>query len=275
MKKILVPTDFSECAENALLVAADIARTTGAEVILLHSVDTPVDWLKLSKEKESNYPETKEKIGNAKSKMNELEKIPELKKLKVSSMIVYNYGHKNIVEHSQKLKTDLIVMGSHGSSGFNEYFIGSNTQKIVRLSGCPVLTVRSKIKRFRIKDIVFASTFEEKVNEPFRHIYKIAKAYNACIHLLFVNTPSDFRESSYMNVVMDDFLLDYPKVKFTKNIYNAFDSGKGIVNFSTTIDADVISLITHGRTRFSMFSTSIAESLVNHSKVPVLSINIL
>jgi nucleotide-binding universal stress UspA family protein len=272
MKRILVPVDFSDCSENAAISAANIAAASNASLFLLHSVDTPVDWVKLPKSKEDLYPETKEKIAKALSSFEALKNRKELKKLKVETHLTYNIAHDDIVAHAKEFKADLIVMGTHGTSGFSKYWIGSNTTKVIRVSKTPVLSVKCDPLKANYKKIIFATNFEEEVGKPFKKVLDLADITGAEVELLYVNTPADFRDTAFMEAIMDEFCAEYPKRKFKRAIYNAYSVQEGIVKHSKNTGADIIALATHGSSGF--FNPAITEKVVNKSDIPVMSINI-
>jgi nucleotide-binding universal stress UspA family protein len=272
MKRILIPTDFSDCAEYATISAASIAQNTGAELHFIHIVDAPIEWVKLPKEKELNYPETKAKIGHARSYFEELKKRPEMKKIKINSMLAFNIAYEDIMEYAEKIKADLIVMGTHGTSGFSEYFIGSTTQRVVRMANQPVLTMRCSSQKFKPKKIVFASDFKEDYSKPFKKFSELAKALDANIHLLFVNTPGFFKETDEINAAMKSFAKANKLKDSSLHIYSANNVERGIIKFSKAVDADLIAAISKGKN--ILFGNSTTEALVNHSPMPVLSINL-
>lgn len=274
MKNILVPTDFSDCGKAAEDIGLDIAKEANAEIHFLHLIATPVDWVKLPLEKEKLYPETKAQIGDAKNELVKLKKKAAKMGVKAQDFLVFDKGSEEIYQHIKHHKHDFIVMGSHGANGIKE-IIGSNTQKVVRNSPVPVLVVKNKVENFEMKNLVFASTFQEDVHKPFYQIMEFADLMKAQIHLLNVNVPFHFKETDEAEADMQAFLKKCPKGTCSTNIYNALDEERGIIKFAKTINADVIAMTTHGKTGFmKMISPSITESLANHSDVPVLSVNI-
>lgn len=194
--------------------------------------------------------------------------------LKAKQFLIFDKGLEEIDTHIKQHQHDFIVMGSHGTKGFRE-LIGSNTQKIVRHSHVPVLVVKKKPKQFEIKNIVFAANFEEDVHRPLSKIIEFADLMKAKIHLLYVNMPISFKETDEAETNMQAFLKKCPRGTCSINIYNALNEERGIQRFAKKIKADLIAMTTHGKTGFfKMISPSITESLVNHSDIPVLSINI-
>jgi len=274
MKNILVPTDFSDCARVAEELGFKFAKKANAEIHFLHLLRTPVDWVKLPLEKEDFYPEVKKRIGAAKSKLSQLKRDAEKIGLKAQTFLVYDKGQEEIDLHIDHHKHDFIIMGSYGAKGLKEV-IGTNTQRVVRYSSAPVLVVKKKSQKFEIKNIVFASTFEEDVQKPFQKVVDFAKLMGAKIHLLNVNVPFNFKETDEIEAKMQSFLERSTNESCTINIYNALNEERGIQKFAESISTDMIALTTHGRTGImKMISPSITESIVNHSEIPVFSVNI-
>jgi hypothetical protein len=170
---------------------------------------------------------------------------------------------------------NLIVMGSHGKSGFNEILIGSNTEKIVRLANAPVLTIKKEIEDFNIKKMVFASNFYGESYSVFEKIKLFADLYEAHIELLKVITRGDFEPTPVSLSLMEDFAKKFQLSNYTKNTYNALSIEKGITDFSDEVNADLIAIQTHGRTGFAhLINGSLAEDVAKHEDRPVLSIKI-
>ena len=275
MNTILVPTDFSPSADNALRVAALIARNTKADIYLLHSVKTAVDWDKLPVEKRENYPETQANIIWAEELMLKEVKKPILKDLTVHTNISYGSPYEKIVHFAnKKINADLIVMGSHGPDEPNELFIGSNAQKTLRLAHCPVLTVKRSFDGKAFKKIVFASDFEENVSDAFKKILEVTRALKAKMEIVFINTPSDFKNNPSINKMMDAFIAKYPDMQFRKAVYNDYLPDKGILHYSMEARPDMITLVTHGKRHIPHYLLGVTETLVYHSDIPVMSMNI-
>ncbi len=275
MKNILVPTDFSECGYIASQVAMAIAQKNGASLHFLHAMSLP-KFLKISATDAKDMPnEFRIAKGQAEQNLNNLN--AEATRLKISSKVYLSHDAviDEVLTHIDTHKTDLVVMGSYGSSGFREAFLGSNTQRVLRQSKAPVLVVKQLPRVVDFKSIVFASSFKEDVHASFRKVLEFARIYGAQIHLLYVNMPYNFEESSTSAARMQAFAKMYPGVDFKMHIYNAFDEESGILNFSHSHQIDLIAITTHGKSGFvQMLSPSITEGLANHAALPVLSVNI-
>jgi nucleotide-binding universal stress UspA family protein len=273
MKRILVPTDFSPQAANALKVAALIAQKNKAEIYLEHSLDLPAHLA--TGGGSSAKPESIYFIKLANKKFAEVLKRDYLSEIDVHQAIGHGEIYDDVQLTVKDKKIDLIVMGSHGTSGFKEMFIGSNAEKVVRTSKIPVLVIKNEYDIFDIKDFVFATDFSEECRKPFEQAKKFAKDMGAKMHLLFVNAPNDFKTTAEINSIMSEFLKGNSAENYTTNIYCDTTVEKGILGFATAIGAQLIGMSTHGRKGLShFFNGSISEDLVNHANMPVITFKI-
>lgn len=273
MKRILVPTDFSEQAENALKVAIKLAQQHQSEIYVLHSMEMP---LHLSSSSESgSLPESLFFIKLAEKRFKDLRNEKYLKGITLNEAIGHNEIYEDIEEACKKNSIDLIIMGSNGASGFKEMFVGSNTEKVVRTSNVPVLVIKNNHPEFNIKDFVFATDFSEEGKQSLNKARKFAKKVDAKMHLLYVNTPAGFKTSAQAQEIMENFVRGIEIENYSLNIYNDTSVEKGILNFTHFIDAQLIGMGTHGRKGIShFFNGSISEDMVNHANMPVITFKI-
>jgi nucleotide-binding universal stress UspA family protein len=275
MKKILVPTDFSDHAEYALKVAAQIARKNNGEIFLLHMLELPHagnDAIGRGTE----VPEILFFMKKAHERFEEVKSSPYLEGLQVTEAVQFEKAFDGIMDASKKHNIDLIVMGSHGASGFHEMFIGSNTEKVVRTSDVPVLVIKREEQDFTAQNLVFASDFSDEIKKPFAKMVEFANDFNAKLHLVFINTPNDFRSTHAAEKTIRNFASGFTiNNGFTTHIYNDVNVEKGILHFANSINADLIGMCTHGRKGLAhFFNGSISEDLVNHSARPVVTFKI-
>jgi nucleotide-binding universal stress UspA family protein len=274
MKKILVPTDFSPQAENALKVAAQLAKKHKCEIHLLHILEIPIQKMD-ALNSYSDLPEAIFFMKLAHKRFEELTAKDYLKGITYFEHVEFHEIFRGIFQVCKKDNIDLIVMGSHGSSGLKEMLIGSNTEKVVRTSNTPVLVIKNKHETFKVNNFVFASDFKDESKVPFEKALQFAEKFGANMHLLMVNTPNKFMTTEEANLRMKDFIKNMKFKKHTLNIYNDNTIELGIMNFSQSINADLIGMSTHGRQGIShFFNGSISEDLVNHAKRPVITFKI-
>lgn len=270
MKKILVPTDFSEQSNYALKAAAKIAKHSQGEIYLLHMIDIPD--LQGFKE-EVSIPEIVFFKHLTEQKLEEQANQPFLENLKVHKLLKLIKTFKGVQEVSKEYNIDLVVMGSHGASGMKEFLIGSNTEKVVRTSDVPVLVIKGQKDDLKLKNMTFTSNFDTKDKPNYIKATKIAEKFNANLLLLYINTPTNFATTDHIESKIKSFECEYDKAK--THIYNDFTVEKGIINFNTKNDSDLTIINTHGRKGIAhFFNGSISEDLVNHSDRPILTFKI-
>lgn len=272
MKNILVPTDFSDCAYAAVQTAADVARKQNAKIRLLHVYERPIyGFVDMNVDHEQNR-KLKAEIHE---KLDKLIDDPVLKDIEVVTSLTWDTPLWEAVNHDDFKDHDLLVMGTHGASGFKEVFIGSNAEKVVRSCQLPVLSVNKYKGPFEPKSIVFASNFFREVESVFHTVSKVQKAFGARVQLLKINTPGNFEATWYSEKTMTEFAEHVGLDNFSMHIYNDENVEKGILNFCKSNEPDVITIATHGRSGLlHLINGSIAESVVNHYDMPVLSIRL-
>lgn len=270
MKRILVPTDFSEQAENALKIALQLAEKYKSKVYVLHSMDMP-EYLATRGQSQS-LPESLFFIKLTEQRFDDLLEKPFMKGVRINQAIGRGEIFNDVDEACTKNNIDLVVMGSTGASGFKEMFVGSNTEKVVRTSKVPILVIKHAAKDFEINNFVFATDFSQEGLGAFDQAQKFAKKMHAKLHLLYVNTPGNFKTTPQAKAIMEKFIKGMGVENYSLNIFNDTSVEKGILNFATEIKADLIGMGTHGRKGIShFFNGSISEDMVNHAQMPVIT----
>ena len=274
MKRILIPTDFSKYSEEALKLAAQIARKHNSEIILLHMLELPHHTSDVMGGGQS-IPEIMLYKNKAISNLEKLMDASYLKGINVSEAIEFKKVSEGVLDASEKNNVDLIVMGSHGTSGFDELLLGSNAEKVVRFSKIPVLVVKKETKEFKSRNFVFASDFSNETRKPFRKMVEFAKIFDSNLFLVMICTPNSFKTTFAAEKIMHDFIADFDIENYSSHIYNDSNIENGIINFANSVDADLIGICTHGRTGLAhFFNGSVGEDLVNHAIKPVITFKI-
>ena len=276
IKKILVPTDFSEQAENALRVAADLARRHDASINLLHMLDLPMQLVDAVSGQQSDLPEALFFMKLAHQKFETMMNAPYLEGVTVEETAEFDGAFEGIMDYARKYESDLVVMGSHGASGLHEFFIGSNAEKVVRNSEIPVLIIKNRHEKFEITNFIYALDFQAENHNAFKQAIHFAKINDATLHGLYVNTPGDFRSTHEVEEQMRAFMKAEGTVEnYTLNIYNDTTIESGILHFAETINSGLVGIATHGRKGLAHFlNGSLSEDLVNHAKRPVITFRI-
>ncbi|QSE95844.1 universal stress protein [Fulvivirga lutea] len=275
MKKILVPTDFSELAKNATDLAANLAQKVNAEIILLHVVeDASVASVQYTGE--LAMPNMQDRlfiyklIENAKHEFDEVK--DKHKGVKIKEEIRVGNPYYSVQDMVGEYNIDLVVMGTKGASGAKELFIGSNAEKVVRHAKCPVLTVHGKADINKLKNIAFATGLKDAQGKHIEIIKTISEFFDVNTHIVRINTPNNFQTDVDSVRELHEYAKESGIQKYDVRIFNDVTEEEGIIHFADEIDADLIVMATHGRKGLAhLVAGSIAEEVVNHSKRPVLT----
>ncbi|MGV3632232.1 MAG: universal stress protein [Bacteroidota bacterium] len=275
MKTILVPTDFSETADNAVSYAAEIGKLTGGKLILFHVILVPV-------------------IGNDTQSitaiLDELEADCEEKLKKIESKLYLQYGEKLSVQHiyefgnpveeinrfTSRHKVDLIIMGMQGAGYLAERFIGSVTTSLIYKSMCPVLTIDKAVKFRNIKKIVLAYDYEEtgnkKILEPLKKFVQFFKA-----HVYILNVVPELEAEIAPAHGFSDFTrLEHALVGVDHTFQSVSneETVEGINQFVATGKMDMVVMIPHKHSIFTnMFVEPTVKRMAFHSEVPLLTLH--
>ena len=272
MKKILVPSDFSQQARDAYVLAVNWAAKINCEVVLLHSVTLPTvyDTAYAGVYFDPHYTEVIQ--GFVVSKFKELKAIAVDLHVPVTLEVMYGDIVHAVTEAITRYDVDLVIMGTSGSSGLSEVFIGSNTEKVVRRSSVPVLSVPRATKLDDIKDIVLATTLEQNQQEFMNRVKSLQELFGAKLHVLLVNTSANFRSRVEGEKALATYARHYQLVNYELHFESYYEEENGIMDFSRRINAGLVVMGTHARKGLShLFMGSITEDVVNHIAVPVWS----
>ncbi len=274
MKKILVPYDFSAVAEHALDFACQIADKAGCEIRLINVIEHPTkDSFRTMGIQDVDPLEQvyiKKMIETVEGKLSSVIANAKYADEKISYKIQLGNPFHNIIDEITEEKVDLVVMGTEGADGVNEFFVGSNAEKVVRKAACPVITVQNKCELEPIQKIVFASDFMHSNDDFVAKMLEVQKLFEAQLNIVKINTPASFTSTRHDTKQMNEFVEKYKIENCTIEIYNYKNEEDGIVLYAEDIGADMIALGTHQRKGVGHFlSGSIAEDVVNHSPIPV------
>ncbi len=271
MKKITIAIDFSKTSLKTLEFAVLFSKKFGSEIEMV--------WVNKPVYEESVYPADKEIIQEEAE--NRFCKLQENYKEKEGIDLTYKIRegkvYKEIVEHAEHNGSDMIFAGTHGVTGFEEFWMGSNAFKIVSASKLPVFTMRGDyiINDKILQKIVLPidRTIETRQKVPLA--VKLAKKFNAEVHILplysthyeniikkinaYVNQTADFLKTHNIKYFIEDISVE--------------DSADATLDYAKKIDADLVMIMSKLNTNpFAFILGSYSRHMVNHSPIPVITV---
>ncbi len=275
IKTILVPFDFSKHSENAFKVAAQIAKKQDAQIVAVHMMGLHSANLI----KENNSMDGLFFIKLTEKRFEEFLDQEYIEGLNVKTTVKNYTVFSELDAVAKEFSADLIVMGSHGSSGLQEVFVGSNTEKVVRTATVPVLVIKNG-SDFTAKTAVFACDYKLDSVVVFQNAIHLFDLLGLTTKLVYINLPNEhYKSTREIEKQIVDFLIHqdvgYQILPEAVTIYADYTVEDGVFNYAQKIKADIIGIPTHGRQGLAhFFSGSISEDIANHSKLPVVTFRI-
>ena len=270
MKKILVPTDFSETANKARDYAIQLAQLMDAEIILLNTFHIPYSGASAGT-----------LVNIDKIALEESEKAMEMQLEYVKS----NYSNvkfrtlcrpgllvDSVKSIGNKSEFDLIVMGTTGASGILENTLGSNTSALVGALKIPIITVPSKAVINFPKRIVVANDLMESGEEKlFDSLRELAMDTEASIDFLLIVNEENEADTKIDRLKSADFDDKFDAQYHPFHIRGNDDVEEGVLDYIENKDFDLLVVVSHQRGFWEgLFHKSVSKSLVKHATMPVL-----
>ena len=272
IKTILVPTDLSPLADGALRVAADLARTYGAEILLVHYLPFSVARSTGSEDSTAIATYLNEQEADAKSDMQQVVANLVYQDVTISPITCRDAG--GLYEAMTERRADLIVMATHSASGWDEWLFGSNAEHIVRTAHCPVLVLKEVVTPFAPVNAIAAIDMDDALRQQWPP-YPFDANGNSLKQFVYVNTPSDNCVPEGVHAWMDELAQEKGITDYELRIRHARNVETGILDYARERQADLIVLYTHGHTGLRhLLQGSVAEDVLNHAPVPVLILQI-
>ncbi|MGM0613036.1 MAG: universal stress protein [Bacteroidota bacterium] len=268
---IIVGMDFSEGSEVALNYAIRLANKLHANILMV--------WVE--KEKASSSVYTGEGHDPQEEASKRFEDLIQKKKDSLTGgkfMYKVRSGkvHKEIASQAKYHEAFLVVVGTHGISGFEEFWIGSSAYRIVTSAPCPVITIRYEEAEERpIKKIVLPidSTRQTRQKSPF--VATLARLFDAEVVVLGVYTTMGTAVKMLVNGYVDQTAkyMEENNVKYSVDNREAGNITDTTIEYAREINADMIAIMTEQETTTAnLLLGPYAQQMVNHSPIPVLSV---
>ncbi|MBI1223584.1 MAG: hypothetical protein GC180_13360 [Bacteroidetes bacterium] len=268
INKILVPTDFSEPANNALRYARTLASMTSAEVKVLHVFNVPVvdpympgDTLEMLMQEVKAASDTKMEALLAEF-------------AGISGECIHGFVIDDVIRYSEDWNADLIVMGTTGATGAKEVFFGSNASGVLAQSNIKVLSIPEAFTDHKKPSkICYASDFTGSEELQFQIFIDLAKAWDCSLHILHVVSDelvftAEKAEAIYNRIAASS---NFSNIHFEEISSNEVVGA--IETYVQATGADILGMAIHRRNLLErLFTKSKTKTIANHAKIPLLAI---
>lgn len=273
VKKIAVPTDFSDSANVAVEYAVEMAKNFGSEITLIHVLEQGAYAGIFSPSNKTEYVEKERAQLHLQEAANALEN---KHGINVSQVIRSGRIYDEIITAAQEAGADMIVMGTHGVSGWAEFFAGSNAFRVVTQAPCPVLTIQSHAKKQGFKNIILPLDRTPETRQKVRYATTLAKKYGSKIHIasLLLEDSAEIRYDFAKKVKQITDYLEKEGIEHEENTLVGDNLATMTMNYSESKKGDLIVMMTEQEYNLTGFLMGpFAQQIVNHCKLPVLSVS--
>jgi len=273
MANIIAAIDFSDCSINALEHAVSIASRGSLDVHMIWVNNPSITKTTIYSDSASELiDEIRKQFGKLVEKYSLM-----LSDSKIDFVIREGKVYREIIDEAKEMESICIVMGTHGVSGFEQFWIGSNANKLISVSQCPVITLRAGIDaKHELKCILLPvdSTLDTRQKVPFTAY--LARLYDAEVYVLSIYASKyksiQKRVDEYTDQVCD--YLEDEGIKYHRDTLSCDNLTTGTIEYAKHIRANLISIMTEQETSpFNLLVGPYAQQMVNNSPYPVLSIN--
>lgn len=273
ISKILIPTDFSTVANNALEYAIHLAQKVNASIHLLHVNNIPIMDASFPNDVYQTY--TAEIADSAKKSFENIEKLYfKNSNIKFETKTSFGFVNDEIQEFATNNEIDLIILGTTGASGIQEILIGSNAASVVAKAEIPVLVIPPTAAFTNISKIVYASDFNEPEFPSVSRLAFFANLYDAEVSVLHVKSFADHlfdASNNFFSRNKENVEVNKWKIIKLPEDENVIDS---INKFIETENPDMIVMAKHNRSFFDrLFHRSLSKQMAFHTKIPLLVLN--
>ncbi len=272
MKSILVPTDFSKCAANALKGALTMALHTGAEVTVLHVVfpNEGVD-----NNVYNMYWSDEYMTERAKGLINWVKKIhrqPEFKKISVKTDCRVGFPVPAICDAADEMNADLIVMGTTGATGLRGAFLGSTAAGVLSKTQRPLLSIPKQAPLKLEANAVLATDFRFKPGAPsLAVLHETLAGIKGKLHVVHIlDKPGADRDAARENAISDKL----GNIPHDFHYLHDREIAQAVSNFIESVDAGILVSVAHEHSLMHrLFFDSITRRFAHRLHVPMLTLH--
>lgn len=269
MKTILFPTDFSQCASNAMTHALELASRQGAELIVLHVVfpNEGVDNNVYNAFWTDDYLAQREK--GLKDWIRRKQRKPEFKNVKVIPMTQIGFPVASISELAETNKVDLIVMGTTGATGMRDVLLGSVAAGVMGKSPTPVLVVPKKSTYTPMRNVVMATDMNMRISDASKEmLHKWLKLNKSQLHMVhIIDKPGEHPDKNREQVLIEKLGLTPKDFHYLHDR----DVPQAISNFMESLDAQALVSVARDHSLLHrLFFDSVTRKLAHRVRTPML-----
>ena len=268
MKNFIVPIDFSKESINGLKLAVQFSKFREVNIQMVYVVTSVSDY----------HPSTisdEKKFAEERFQKLMIEYEPRLENnSKLRYIIKQGKVYKEIVNQVNSYKDAVVCASTHGASGFEELFVGSNALKIMTATNKPVFAIRKSPVPKTIKKIVVPIKLHPDTRQKLPATAEVAKLFGAQVHVVGISTKNNKRDLKRLQSYADQSVgfLKSRKVHSIQHLVTGDSLPILTLNYASAVGADLIIIMASRIDKWNVLFGSYAQQMMNKSKVPLLCI---
>ncbi len=268
MKNFIIPIDFSKESINGLELAVQFSKVREVNIQMVYVITSVSDY----------HPSTisdEKKFAEERFKKLIIEYEPKLENnSKLRYIIKQGKVYKEIVSQVNSYKDAVVCASTHGASGFEELFVGSNALKIMAATNKPVFAIRKSPVPASIKRIVVPIKLHPDTRQKLPAVAEVAKLFGAEVHVVGISTNNNKRDLKRIQSYCDQSagFLKSRKVHSVQHMVTGDSLPTLTLNYAGAVDADLIIIMASRIDKWNVFFGSYAQQMMNKSKLPLLCI---
>ncbi len=271
MKKIIIATDFSPAADNAVEYGTDMALAVNADILLLHVYQPPVVIrnVPLIVDVESIKKSAEKKITQLKDRL----RIKVNNKIKINTeerMGTFFHELKTVCE---RINPYAVVMGSQGTTASDRLFFGSQTIQAMKNLEWPLITVPPSVTFSSIKKIGLACDLDKEIDDALIYEIKtLVNDFNAELHIINAGKKMQFKPGIVFKSIKLEKQLSPVKPKY--HFITADNTDEGIIDYAEMYDIDLLITLPKSRSLLELLiQKRVSKKLILRSHIPVISLH--
>jgi nucleotide-binding universal stress UspA family protein len=276
IKKILVPTDFSETGYLALQQAALMAGLFKAELLLLHVIEISRTTYNIYNPA-AQVRHISELCNAVSGRLEDLARaIRKDAGIPITTLVAEGRVSHEIVNAVRENHIDIVVMGTNGAEGLGEYFVGSNAERTARLAPCPVITIQHNMAKSGFSNIILPIDNALHSRQKVSYAIALAKKYAAVVHIVGLLAKQEGTEERKLQLKLEPIekALREAGVPSRSIIIHGKNLALEAMHYAKKEKGDLVLLLTDHESRLTNTPfRNFAKHIINHAELPVMSIH--
>lgn len=274
VSRVLVPTDYSDNADKALVLAAGIARQFGAELLVIHAYHMPFTDEHMPPDMVKELLDAQKLRADDEMKQYEQKHVSDLGDTKVQFRALMGFASEAILDIARHEQADLIILGTKGANSIEDRMFGTVTWNIIKQSDIPVIALPDVAEPVQFRNLMVPFEGTEQDYDIISYLLGFAAKFNATLHAVHFMQDNNTYNKSLIDKLQSGFRKDIEAERLQLHFLAEKNITEGIKKFASRNQIDMIGMVTHNHGLFStIFHMSVTRNIALYSQIPLLAYN--